>query len=67
MKNETNSKKVRPADIVSKVSIGMKIKHKAFGEGIVHSIENGIIEVQFGYQIKKFRFPSAFLQGFLEM
>lgn len=67
MKNETNSKKVRPADIVSKVSIGMKIKHKAFGEGIVHSIENGIIEVQFGYQIKKFQFPGAFEQGFLSI
>jgi len=64
---ETSSKKVRPSDIVFKVRIGMKIKHKAFGVGIVHSIDNGIIEVQFGYQIKKFQFPSAFLQGFLEI
>ena len=30
-------------------------------------IDNGIIEVQFGNQIKKFQFPGTFLQGFLEL
>ena len=38
------------------------VQHKAFGEGTVLKIENGIIEIQFGEQIKKFQFPKAFEQ-----
>ena len=41
-----------------------KVKHKAFGEGIVQSITDGYIEVDFSGQVKKFMFPKAF-EGFL--
>lgn len=45
----------------------MEINHKAFGTGTVYGIDNGIIEVQFDNQIKKFQFPDIFLQGFLSV
>ena len=41
-----------------------KVKHKGFGEGIVQSIADGYIEVDFNGQVKKFMFPKAF-EGFL--
>lgn len=40
--------------------MGYKVKHKSYGEGTVKSIRDGIIEVEFGNQVKKFQFPKAF-------
>lgn len=38
----------------------MKVKHKAYGNGIVESIDGDHILVAFGNQIKKFQFPQVF-------
>ena len=38
----------------------MKVQHKSYGEGIVKAINNTVIEVDFGGQMKKFQFPKAF-------
>lgn len=40
--------------------MGYRVKHKSYGEGTVKSIRDGIIEVEFGNQLKKFQFPKAF-------
>lgn len=42
----------------------MEINHKVFGIGTVYDIDNGIIEVRFGNQIKKFQFLGAFYKDF---
>lgn len=36
------------------------VYHKAFGDGTVTKIEDNLIEIAFGEQIKKFQFPKAF-------
>lgn len=41
------------------------VRHAIFGEGKVTRIADSFIEVEFGYQIKKFQFPQAFV-SFLE-
>lgn len=40
------------------------VRHKAFGEGSVKSVDDGYIEIDFNGQVKKFLFPKAF-EGFL--
>ncbi len=47
------------------LSIGDVISHIKFGEGKITEIENGIIDVSFSGDVKKFPFPDAFLGGFL--
>ena len=55
------------ADVdVKKMVIGVKVKHKAFGEGTVVKYDGHLILVDFGNSIqKKFAFPGAFQDGFL--
>lgn len=54
----------RPID----VKIGDTVYHKAFGEGEVIDINDGLIEVSFnGVSHKKFHYPAAFKQGFLSV
>ena len=55
---------------VKKMVIGVKVKHKAFGEGTVVKSDGRIITVEFdgnaqGKMQKKFAFPGAFQDGFL--
>ena len=50
---------------LSRIVVGCKVKHKAFGTGMVKEISGGLITVVFGTADKKFQFPSAFMQGFL--
>lgn len=38
----------------------MRVKHRTYGTGEVCGISNGIIEIKFGTQIKRFQFPKAF-------
>ena len=52
---------------VSGVKSGSIVKHKAFGIGSVKGIDGSIIVVSFGGKDKKFQFPGAFEQGFLEI
>ena len=50
------------------VKVGDAVYHKAFGEGEVINIDNGLIEVSFyGIGHKKFHYPAAFRQGFLSI
>ena len=51
----------------SKVKIGTHVKHKAFGSGQVKEFKGSKIIVVFDGVDKKFSFPSAFEQGFLEI
>ena len=44
--------------------INMKVKHKAFGDGIVISIEDSYILIEFPQGVKKFAYPDAF-DGYL--
>lgn len=46
--------------------VGVKVKHKAFGEGTVVKSDGRIITVEFADNVqKKFAFPGAFQDGFL--
>lgn len=47
------------------VAIGDTVRHKAFGDGDVVLINDGLIEVRFTTGTKKFHYPAAFKQGFL--
>lgn len=63
----TVAKKELPKADVSGVKVGVIVKHKAFGDGVVKSIDNSLITVEFGGVDKKFQFPGAFDQGFLKI
>lgn len=52
---------------LSSVVIGATVSHKAFGSGSIQSIEQSYITIKFGDIQKKFRFPDAFIQGFLKI
>lgn len=57
---------------VSRVTSGMAVKHKAFGDGIVKELTSGMdgknyVIVLFGKDKRKFPFPAAFYQGFLSI
>ncbi|MFB0972174.1 MAG: hypothetical protein GXY89_00500 [Tissierellia bacterium] len=52
-------------DELRNLSKGDLISHIKFGDGIIIEIENGIIDVSFSGDVKKFPFPDAFLGGFL--
>jgi len=36
------------------------VRHKTYGKGLVKTIYNGYIEIDFGGQLKRFKFPEAF-------
>ena len=57
--------KAVPQVDVSDITAGSAVVHKAFGAGVVQSIDKGFITVSFGGLEKKFQFPGAFQQGFL--
>ncbi|MGN0163091.1 MAG: restriction endonuclease, partial [Candidatus Ornithomonoglobus sp.] len=62
-----SEKKEPPQVDVSGVKVGITVKHKAFGEGVVKSIDNNMITVEFNGAKKNFQFPGAFNQGFLKI
>ncbi len=51
----------------SKVRASTIVTHKAFGTGQVKGIDGGIIVVMFDGVDKRFQFPGAFEQGFLNL
>ena len=55
----------KPELDLSRVTVGVFVSHKAFGNGVVIEISNGMILVEFGEAEKKFMFPDAFVKGFL--
>ena len=52
---------------LSLVKVGCRLRHKAFGMGVVNRIDHGVIVVAFGNAEKKFPFPGALLEGFLSL
>lgn len=48
------------------IRVGSKVTHKAFGEGLVLKIKDGLITVDFNGAEKRFQFPTAFQNGFLK-
>jgi hypothetical protein len=51
----------------SGVRVGSPLRHKAFGNGVVKSLDSQYISVAFNGDEKRFKFPSAILDGFLEI
>jgi hypothetical protein len=51
----------------SGIRIGTQLRHKAFGDGIVHSLNSQYISVKFSGVEKEFKFPGAIWDGFLEI
>ena len=52
---------------LARVVVGCQLRHKAFGVGKVKEIQGGLIVVVFEGMEKKFQFPGALLQGFLDV
>ena len=50
---------------VSKIKVGVKVKHKAFGIGTVAAIQPDMVTVRFGSVEKKFLLPAAIVQEYL--
>lgn len=45
--------------------IGKIVKHKIWGQGVVRSVADKVIEVEFGDKMKRLEFPGAFQKNFL--
>lgn len=52
---------------ISKIKVGVKVKHKAFGVGTVAAIQPDMVTVRFGNVEKKFLLPAAIVQGYLSL
>lgn len=52
---------------LDKLAKGDEVFHIKFGDGIVAGIDDGIIEIDFFGELKKFPFPDAFTGGFLNL
>jgi len=57
----------KPTLDLSGVIVGTSVKHKSFGDGVVIEIASDVITVAFGTAEKKFLFPGAFENGFLQV
>lgn len=44
---------------------GQIVIHKIYNEGIIDEIDDKTIRIKFGYDIKTFEFPKAFIDGYL--
>lgn len=62
-----DKKVAEPIVDYSRVKVGMKLIHKKFGKGVVVSISGDMITVSFNGAEKKFMFPDAFENGFLQI
>lgn len=47
------------------IKVGTSVSHKTFGTGVVKSIDDNMVAVKFGKDIKKFKYPDAFEKGYL--
>lgn len=63
--NALNSALIEKSEIGDIAVVGLKIRHKMFGEGTVVSQDGNIIIVNFAAGEKKFALPMAFAAGFL--
>lgn len=51
----------------SDVTVGIRVSHKAFGNGTVTAMDDEYVTVDFDGMKKRFQFPAAFKQGFLKI
>lgn len=63
----TPPKVEKPKFDVPRVTVGMEVEHKTFGMGKVIEFREGLITVAFEQGQKRFEFPSAFENGFLNV
>lgn len=57
----------KPKLDLSGIKIGSSVKHKKFGKGTVSGLNSKYIRVTFSVGEKRFMFPDAFNNGFLEV
>ena len=57
----------RPAIALEKIKVGVTLWHKAFGPGVVKEFQGSCIIVDFKGNEKKFLFPAAVLEGYLNL
>lgn len=69
MNNEaaTVTKPTTPTFDPSDVTVGIRVSHKAFGNGTVTAMDSEYVTVDFEGMKKRFQFPAAFKQGFLKI
>lgn len=65
LNNELDEYKIQKSSLPVREIIGMKVKNKKFGEGIIVSEKNGYIYIKFMSGEKQFQMPKAFLGGFI--
>ena len=63
---QPNPSPQKPKVDLSGVGVGTLVRHKMFGDGTIISSESGLILVSFEEGEKKFQFPQAFEDGFLQ-
>lgn len=51
----------------AKVRVGCHVAHKKFGEGVITTMDDRYMLVQIGGKQRKFAWPGAFEDGFLEL
>lgn len=61
------AKEPEPEMDLSAVKVGVTVKHKIFGEGVIAKLNDKHIYVEFKTGQKNFIFPDAFKQGFLKI
>jgi len=57
----------QPAVDLGAIKVGVTLRHKAFGLGVVKELRGSYIIINFGGNEKKFLFPAAVLEGYLAL
>lgn len=57
----------QPTVDLGAIKVGVTLRHKVFGLGVVKELQSGYIIVDFGGNEKKFLFPAAVLEGYLRL
>ena len=64
---EPAKQETKPLVDTSAVAVGVTVQHKTYGAGVVLELGKDSITVKFGQGEKRFPFPSAFQNGFLQI
>ena len=57
----------QPAVNLKKIKMGVTLRHKSFGSGVVKAFQGSYIIIDFGRAEKKFLFPAAMVEGYLSL
>lgn len=55
------------SEVLEDLNKGDRVIHKNFGVGDVVEISSDIISINFNNSIKKFPYPSVFIEGYIEL